>query len=309
MPTRADIRALLRAQIEQLWGAGRLELVDANYAETVIDRNPVPGQPGGRAAMKDVVRAFRSAMPDLAMTLTATLACADMGVDVWTLTGTHTGALFGIAPTAKRVRFSGIDMVRVSGDGRIAELWHVEEMLQFWQQLGVDQADFGQPTGVVVLPPEARNADPGANARTPDPVQLSTAERRNLVIARQHIEGLWAHGDTALAPILYAEHVIDHQPAPGQRPGIPGILDVLGWLRQSVPDLAMRIEQYVVDGDLAADRWTMTGTHTGAPLMGVPARGRRFEIAGMDVIRIDRDGHITDIWHAEEFDKLRRAIA
>ncbi len=65
MPTRADIRALLRSQIADLWSAGRVELVDANYAEGVIDHDPVPGQPAGRAAMKEVVRAFRSAMPDL----------------------------------------------------------------------------------------------------------------------------------------------------------------------------------------------------------------------------------------------------
>lgn len=145
MPTRADIRALLRSLITDLWSAGRVELVDANYAEGVIDHDPVPGQPAGRAAMKEVVRAFRSAMPDLAMTLHGALACGDMGVDFWTLSGTHTGPLFGIAPTGRRVRFSGVDMVRVGEDGRIAELWHVEEMLQFWQQLGWARRRSGNP--------------------------------------------------------------------------------------------------------------------------------------------------------------------
>ncbi len=232
-----------------------------------------------------------------------------MGVDFWTLSGTHTGPLFGIAPTGKRVSFSGVDMVRVGEDGRIAELWHVEEMLQFWQQLGLGEATFGQPTGGGAPAPYPMVSDPGAGAGVPDAALLTNTEQRNLVIARRHIEGLWAQGEVKLAHTLYAAGVVDHNPAPGQRPGVAGILDVLGWLREAVPDLAMRIECYVVDGDLAADRWTMRGTHTGAPLMGVPARGRRFEIAGMDVIRIDRDGFITDIWHAEELDKLKRVIA
>ena len=308
MPPRSEIRALLRAQIERLWGAGHLELVDANYAAGVVDRMPVPGQPGGRAALRDVVRAFRAGLPDLAMTLHGTLACGDMGVDFWTLTGTHTGPLFGVVPTGRAVRFSGVDMVRVGDDGRISELWHVEEMLQFWEQLGHRDAvlpQLARPRSAGSLRP---GGDPGAGARVPDPALLTPGERRNLVIARQHIEGLWARGDTALAPLLYAEGVIDHNPAPGQRPGIAGILDVLGWLRAAVPDLAMRIEHYVVDGDLAADRWTMCGTHTGAPLMGIAARGRTFQMAGMDVIRIDRDGHITDVWHAEQFDRLLAAI-
>jgi predicted ester cyclase len=107
---------------------------------------------------------------------------------------------------------------------------------------------------------------------------------------------------------LYAPDVIDHQPAPGQRAGIDGIVDVLGWLREAVPDLQMEIAQYVVEDDLAADRWIMRGTHTGAPLMGIEAHGRPFEINGMDVIRIRDDGLISDVWHVEEFAQLRAQI-
>jgi predicted ester cyclase len=84
---------------------------------------------------------------------------------------------------------------------------------------------------------------------------------------------------------------------------------VLGWLREAVPDLRMDIMQYVVEGDLAADRWVMRGTHTGAALMGIAAAGRAFEINGMDVIRIRDDGLISDVWHIEEFARLRAQIS
>lgn len=98
-------------------------------------------------------------------------------------------------------------------------------------------------------------------------------------------------------------------PAPGQRPGVDGILDVLGWLREAAPDLRMSINAYLVEGDLAADRWTMTGTHTGAPLMGMAAKGRPFRINGMDVIHVDHDGLIDWVFHVEEFAQLRAQIA
>ena len=150
--------------------------------------------------------------------------------------------------------------------------------------------------------------DPGATAVVP-PGPFSPLEERNLAIAREHIEQIWARGDWAAAHRLYAPDVVDHNPAPGQRPGVEGIVDVLGWLREAVPDLRMAIMHYVVEGDLAADRWVMRGTHTGAPLMGVPAMGRRFEINGMDVIRIRDDGLISDVWHVEEFARLRQQIA
>lgn len=299
---------LLRAQIERLWGAGEIDLVDQLYAETVVDHMPVPGQAPGRAAMKRVVQDFRAALPDMRMTLHGTIACGDVGVDFWTLDATHAGPLFGHPATGRPVRFSGIDMVRVA-DGRVTDIWHVEEMLQLESQIGERPTAFGQLVGGEAPDAAAAAPDPAAEAEGPDPARLTATERRNLEIARRHIEGIWARGDAALAWAMYAPDVVDHNPAPDQRPGIAGIVDVLGWLREAVPDLRMSIRHYVVEGDLAADRWVMRGTHSGAPLLGYPAQGRRFEINGMDVIRIRPDGLISDVWHVEEFARLRDQIA
>jgi len=43
--------------------------------------------------------------------------------------------------------------------------------------------------------------------------------------------------------------------------------------------------------------------------MGVKASGKAFRINGMDVARIDDEGLITDIWHAEEFHQLLQQIS
>lgn len=292
----SDVCALLTAQIERVWGRGEVDLVDLNYADDVVDHMPVAGQPSGRAAMKDVVRAFRSALPDLRMTLHAALACGDMGVDLWTLTGTHVGPLFGVPPTGRRVRIGGIDMVRIA-DGRIAELWHVEEMAQFADQLGI------------ALPVDTALRDSAVTCWLPDPALLSATEARNLALARRHLEGVWGEGRVALMDEIYAPGVVDMNPAPGQRPGIAGIADALHLLRDSAPDLRLDVAAYVPCGAFVADRWTMTGTHTGAPLFGLPAQGRRFEIAGMDIVRCRRDGRIDHIWHVEEFARLRAQLA
>ncbi len=305
----AEIKILLEDQIKILWGQGRLDIVDKNYAEKVIDHMPVPEQAIGRTALKDIVTEFRTAIPDLVFHLHGVLVCGDVGVDFWTMTGTHTGSFLGKSPTGKPVSFSGIDMVEVH-KGQITDLWHVEEMLQFYGQIGQQAPQFGAPSAAT---PIQMTADaeylPGKHAKSPDVATLTTLEKRNLAIAREHIEQIWARGDMSAAYRLYAADVIDHNPAPGQRPGILGIIDVLGWLRESVPDLRMSIQHYVVQGDLAADRWVMRGTHTGTPLMDVPATGRTFEINGMDVIRIRDDGLISDVWHVEELASLRAQIA
>ncbi len=69
------------------------------------------------------------------MELHGTLADGDFGVDFWTFRGTHTGELDGVAPTGTVVEFGGIDVARIV-DGRIKEIWHVEDMATMWRQLG-----------------------------------------------------------------------------------------------------------------------------------------------------------------------------
>ncbi len=128
-------------------------------------------------------------------------------------------------------------------------------------------------------------------------------------VARVHIEEMWGQGREALAAELYAEDVVDHQPAPGQRLGVAGILDVLRGLRRSIPDLTLEVHDYVIEPPFASDRWTLTGTHTGAPFADLPAKGLAVRFHGGDVIKVRGDGRITDIWHVEEFWRLREQVA
>jgi steroid delta-isomerase-like uncharacterized protein len=132
-----DVRELMRRNIEELWGQSRRELIPELYAPDCVDHNPVPGQAPGHAGLYAVMDAFSTAFPDLAMTLHGTLADGDFGVDFWTFRATHSGELMGVPATGRRVEFSGIDVVRVGPDGRIAEIWHVEDLASMLTQLGV----------------------------------------------------------------------------------------------------------------------------------------------------------------------------
>lgn len=128
------VHELLRRNICQLWGEGRGELLPELYAEDVVDHDPVGGQEPGLPGMLRVLEQFHTAFPDLTMELHGTLADGDRGVDWWTFRGTHLGLLGTLAPTGRRVVFGGSDLVRVR-DGRIAEIWHVEDVLALATQL------------------------------------------------------------------------------------------------------------------------------------------------------------------------------
>ncbi|NUS11835.1 MAG: SnoaL-like domain-containing protein [Streptomyces sp.] len=60
------------------------------------------------------------------------------------------------------------------------------------------------------------------------------------------------------------------------------------------PDMEVVTEHRVEDGEWVAHRYTIRGTHTG-DFFGRPATGRRFEISGMDMVRV-REGLLVEHW-------------
>jgi steroid delta-isomerase-like uncharacterized protein len=131
----AAIREVMRRNIEELFAKGDESLLDELYWPDVIDHNPMPGQRPGHDGLRDVLAAFHKAFPDQEMTLHGTLADGDHGVDFWTFRATHEGELDGCPATGRRVEFSGIDVAKVV-NGRIKEIWHVEDLATMWRQLG-----------------------------------------------------------------------------------------------------------------------------------------------------------------------------
>ncbi len=49
--------------------------------------------------------------------------------------GTHHGTLMGLPPAGRHVTVDGINVTRVL-DGRISEMWHIEDLLGLMRQLG-----------------------------------------------------------------------------------------------------------------------------------------------------------------------------
>ncbi|MFJ1768473.1 ester cyclase [Amycolatopsis sp. NPDC088138] len=69
-------------------------------------------------------------------------------------------------------------------------------------------------------------------------------------------------------------------------------------LLTGVPDFDVVVESSVENGEWVANRYTVRGTHTG-DFFGRPPTGRRFEVTGMDMIRVV-DGHLVEHWMVAE---------
>ena len=120
---------------------------------------------------------------------------------------------------------------------------------------------------------------------------------QNKMIARRFYEVFNAGNLDGLGEIVAAD-VVDHNPAPGQGPGLAGLQQVLGMFRTGFPDMQVTVEDLVAEGDRVLVRNRAQGTHNGA-FLGIPPTGKPVDFAAMDLYRM-ADGKIVEAWHLED---------
>jgi predicted ester cyclase len=106
---------------------------DEFFAADFIDHSAAPGAPQGIAPVKEEMQGFVTAFPDLKLVNDKVIVKGDYVTVISTGTGTNTGPLMGMAPTGKWAKVGASDVWLVR-DGKLAEAWHVEQMMM---QLGV----------------------------------------------------------------------------------------------------------------------------------------------------------------------------
>ena len=100
---------------------------------------------------------------------------------------------------------------------------------------------------------------------------------------------------------LFDPELINHGADPDEPRGAYHFKQVFRNFIAACPDFKVTVEDQIAKDDKLIVRWTDTGTHTGAPLLGVPATGTQIILTGIDILRI-RDGKIVERW--AESDKL-----
>jgi steroid delta-isomerase-like uncharacterized protein len=108
-------------------------------------------------------------------------------------------------------------------------------------------------------------------------------------------------------PEVWAEDVVDHDPAPDQQAGLAGIVDFWTEFTTAFPDLTLEPDPLVVTDDYITAVFTIRGTHTG-PFQGYAPTGRTFEVRGIQVSKF-RDGKIAERWGATDEKGLAEQLA
>lgn len=111
-------------------------LLDAACAPDWEDMQPLPGQGPGPGGLKPLITGlFLPAFPDLAVVVHEVVGSGGRAGVRASLTGTHRGALFGVAPTGRRVDVALYEFHHLQG-GRLTRTWHLEDWFGMLNQVG-----------------------------------------------------------------------------------------------------------------------------------------------------------------------------
>lgn len=123
-----------------------LDNLDEHYTEDYVEHNAFGGALSGLEGVKQTLTEFFSAMPDQVFEVDDIFAEGTKVVVRGTVTATHTGEFYGMPPSNRRLKWSGIEIVNVR-DGKVAERWLLADTVGMMQQMGVGAGDGDKPGG------------------------------------------------------------------------------------------------------------------------------------------------------------------
>lgn len=128
-----DVDTAVRQLVADVW--------NGNQEETAYDLI-APDCPGlGESGPRGVLAWHgerRAAFPDLRYKIVDLLVDGERAAIHWRAAGTQAGQFGPVPPTGQVVSYSGATFLRFDADGKISDVWSVNELFQVLQQLGVE---------------------------------------------------------------------------------------------------------------------------------------------------------------------------
>jgi len=110
-------------------------LLDEIVAADYVNHSPgTPDPPPGPAGLKPIVAHMRAAIPDLHYDILDMVVEGDKVAVFTRLTGTHSGALWGVAPQGAKLNVQQMQLECLRG-GQIARHWRVTDTLTLMKQM------------------------------------------------------------------------------------------------------------------------------------------------------------------------------
>src|SRR5918995_1197260 len=127
-------KAIFRRYIEEIANQGNLEVTDEIFDHYIAH------QPDGsilERAPEDVKRfqrQWRSAFPDIHISIEDQIADGDKVVTRITIRGTYQREFRGLAPTGRKIELTGVTIFRFSPEAKVVETWDYYDQLSLMRQ-------------------------------------------------------------------------------------------------------------------------------------------------------------------------------
>ena len=124
-------------------------------------------------------------------------------------------------------------------------------------------------------------------------------EEQNKAVLTRFWEEVWDQGKLDVVDEIFHEKFVDHGLAPGlTKQGPEGAKEAVQQFRSAIPDLYLKVDHMVAEGDKVMTRWTAGGTQTGPMVSGrgtIPPTNNHATVRGFTINRLE-DGRIIDAW-------------
>jgi len=124
------------------------------------------------------------------------------------------------------------------------------------------------------------------------PVSAEDVEARNKAVARSFFEDVLDQGKLEDYAKSHAPDFVAN--SEGRKASLEEDMTAAREQRKALPDMRVKVNNIVAEGDLVSVYWTASGTNTAAG-WGIPATGKSVSVNGMTLFRFER-GLIQEEW-------------
>jgi len=128
----------------------------------------------------------------------------------------------------------------------------------------------------------------------------------NKALERRMYEEIYNKKNMGAVEQFCATDWVCHPSPPGMPPGLEGMKQQDAMTNAAFPDMQVKLEDMVAEGDRVACLWTATATHKGE-FMGMPATGKQVTIKGIHIDRI-AGGKIVETWNYSDMMEVMQQL-
>ena len=128
----------------------------------------------------------------------------------------------------------------------------------------------------------------------------------NKALERRMYEEIFNKKNMAAVEQFCAADWVCHPSLPGMPPGLDGMKKAMSVENKAFPDMQVKLEDILAEGDKVACRWTATATHKGE-FMGMPPTNKQVTITGVHIDRI-AGGKIAETWNYSDMMEVMQQL-